>query len=284
LQRDLARLLGELGSPSLVPKTAQTLLSRAAQEDRLMALFVLRNAKTDWTADTRRAYFTALAEGTKFVSGEGMPRFLTQLREESLRTLSEAERKELADVLDTPSQPEDEPLPPQRPLVKKWTPAELAPLAARSTQQTNAERGEAIFRDALCIRCHRVGARGPAVGPDLTHVSGRFSRSDILQSILEPSKVVAENYRNVQVRTTDGRVLVGRVLAEGDYRSETLRLSTEPLRPSVVVELSKRDIDEYRQTDTSPMPHGLLNTFTAEEILDLLAFLESGTLAERNSQ
>ena len=110
-----------------------------------------------------------------------------------------------------------------------------------------------------------VPNRGPAVGPDLTHVAGRFSQRDILESILSPSKVVAENYRNVQVTTTDGRQFVGRVLLEGDFRSEKLRIATEPLRPSTIVEISKRDIDQSRETDTSPMPQGLLDSFQPQE-------------------
>jgi putative heme-binding domain-containing protein len=179
-------------------------------------------------------------------------------------------------VLAAAAPPDDETPPPARPVVKKWTLDDLAPLLAGSARKGDAARGAVVFRDALCVRCHRVGARGPAVGPDLTHVSGRFSRRDMLESILTPSKVVAENYRNVQVSTTDGQNVIGRVLLEGDYRSEKLRIATDPLRPSVVVELSKREVEQYRESDTSPMPQGLLDTFRAEEVLDLVAFLENG--------
>jgi putative heme-binding domain-containing protein len=205
-----------------------------------------------------------------------MPKFLTQLRDDASKTLSHAERKELADVLSAAAPPEDEAPPPVRPVVKKWMLDDLAPMLGDTSRKGDASRGAVVFRDALCVRCHRVGARGPAVGPDLTHVSGRFSRRDMLESILTPAKVVAENYRNVQVRTTDGQNIIGRVLVEGDYRSEKLRIATDPLRPSVVVEFSKRDIEQYRESDTSPMPEGLLNTFRAEDVLDLLAFLEGG--------
>lgn len=281
VQRELARLLVELGSPSAVEKSARSLLTGGAQEDRLMGLLVLRSARQGWSRDSRRAYFAALGQGTKFVSGEGMPRFLSQLREEALATLSDAERNDLADLLAATSDPaENDAPPPERPLVKKWTLDDFLSLLADSAQAPSAERGAAVFRDALCIRCHRVGARGPAVGPDLTQAAARFSRRDMLESILTPAKVVAENYRNVLVRTADGRVIEGRVLAEGDYRSERVRIATEPLRPSVTVELGKREIEEYRQSDTSPMPHGLLDTFRAEEVLDLLAYLESGTAAK----
>jgi putative heme-binding domain-containing protein len=160
--------------------------------------------------------------------------------------------------------------------VKQWTIVDFETALSSAGQPGDPAKGANVFRDALCARCHRAGARGPAVGPDLTHVAGRFSRRDILESILSPSKVVADNYRNVQIITTDGRQIVGRVVMEGDFRSEKLRIATEPLRPAAVVELSKREIDQAREAETSPMPQGLLDSFTQQEILDLLAFLAGG--------
>lgn len=274
LNRELARFLVQLGSPSIIQKVTQSLLSSTRQEDRLQGLFVLRNVTTGWTKDARQAYFATLNEAGSFVGGEGMPKFLAQIREQAIAMLSDRERAELADLLTPRANTEDAPQS-NRPLVKHWTLEELEPLLRDSAMKGDAARGEIVFCEALCARCHRAGARGSAVGPDLTHVAGRFSQRDILESILSPSKVVAENYRNVQITTTDGRQIVGRLLIEGDFRSEKLRIATEPLRPSTIVEISKRDIDQTRETDTSPMPQGLLDSFQPQEVLNLLAFLSS---------
>jgi putative heme-binding domain-containing protein len=282
-QRRLADLLARLDAPFAVEKTVGTLLHCEIQEDRLQAIFSMRHARTGWTLPSRRAYFAALNEGGHLLGGDGMPRFLTQIREEAVATLSEAERTALGDMIAAPTATADESdiqlL--QRPLVKAWTIDDFAPRLGESRAQGDAERGEKIFELALCVRCHRVGARGPAVGPDLTHVAGRFSRRDILESILTPDRVVAENYRNVQVLLTDGRVLVGRVLSEGDFRSETLRLAADPLRPSQVLEISKREIDKYQLAEASPMPRGLVDSFTVEEVLDLLAYLHNGAAPKK---
>jgi putative heme-binding domain-containing protein len=276
VNRNLARLLANMGSPSIVEKVVRSLLASDVQEDRLLGLFVLCDVRTGWNLPTRRAYYSALNEASSFVGGEGMPKFLAQIREHATATISDAERGALAEVL-APRVTNDDPLPLARPLVKQWTLEDLAGvLGDDAMTQGNAARGAAVFRDALCTRCHRSGARGPAVGPDLTHVAGRFGRRDILESILIPSKVVAENYRNVQIITTDGRQIVGRIVAEGDFRSEKLRIATDPLRSSAVVELSKREIEQFREVETSPMPHGLLDSFSLEDIHDLLAFLQSG--------
>src|SRR4029453_4342078 len=198
------------------------------------------------------------------------------LREESLATLSESERQRLADAIEPRTDSEPDSTGPQRSVVKAWQLDDLLPLISDRSRRGDATRGAAVFREALCIRCHRAGARGPAVGPDLTHVSARFSRRDVLASVLSPSAVVAENYRSVHVLLKGGRSLVGRVVSEGDYRSETLRLATNPLKPAEIVELNKREIERSKLADSSPMPDHLLDTFDEKSILDLLEFFEAG--------
>ncbi|HMC12659.1 MAG TPA: hypothetical protein VKH44_15270, partial [Pirellulaceae bacterium] len=99
LNRDLVRLLAQLGTPSLVEMVMQSLLTSNSQEDRLQGLFVLRNMAAGWTPPMRRAYFIALNEANTFVGGEGMPKFLNQIREQAIATPTDAERESLADLL-----------------------------------------------------------------------------------------------------------------------------------------------------------------------------------------
>ena len=196
------------------------------------------------------------------------------------RDFADVEKAELGELL-LPKLPTPEPLPPPRPLVKKWTPDDLAGLHGNEGPKGDVERGRLLFKEALCARCHRVGLRGAAVGPDLTHVSRRFSRKDVLESVLFPSKSVAENYRLEAITTLAGQVHTGRIIPEGDYRSENIRLSIDPLDASQVVEIDKQDIDQHAPSPASPMPSGLLDTLTIEEVRDLLAFLESGGAGSR---
>jgi len=280
LRRRLALLLAKLtsetgGDPGIVDRIAKSLLASSVQEDRLQGLLALRNLKQGWTPASRRAYFQALQDARRFVGGEGFPAFLEKLRVDAEATLGADERLQLADLLAAPQQV-DEPLPPPRAKVQTWSLDDVPKLAAKDAGRGNAERGAKVFRDALCSRCHRAGLTGPAVGPDLTFAARRFSRSDMLESIIAPSRSVAENYRNVIVVTEAGKVHVGRLLNEGDFRSEKLKLSIDALRPGEVVEVDKKDIVEQRPHDTSPMPQGLLDTFTRDEIADLLTFLEEG--------
>ncbi|MBX3441187.1 MAG: c-type cytochrome [Planctomyces sp.] len=275
LRRQLARLLVSLEAPGIVPPVAAAFLRDARQEEQMYGLLILRNVPQSWSLDDRRLYLDVLNSSESFTGGEGMPRFLELLRKEFVASLTEAERESLFDWLEPPESA-DEALPPPRPVVRQWTLADLESLANDGTRAGDPRRGEKVFQQALCARCHKVGARGPSVGPDLTHVGSRFSRRDLLESIVEPSAVVAEIYRGVQVATTDGEVLSGRVLPGGDFRSEVLKIVSDPLRPSIVTEVHKRRIDEVRESPVSPMPTGLLDSFTEAEIADLLAYLTSG--------
>ena len=158
-----------------------------------------------------------------------------------------------------------------RKLVKAWTTADLQPLLDQVGKGRNFARGKEIFTEAQCIACHRYGDQGGAIGPDLTAVAARFKRQDILESITEPSKVVSEQYMNTAIETDDGRVFVGRIVKKPPTKSS---LRPNPLEPATVT-VENRQIESRKLSKISPMPEGLLNTFNKDEILDLLAFLES---------
>ena len=275
LRRRLAYLLGELGAEELPALAGPVLLASGVQEDQLAGLLALRNQKSGWTPELRRRQFAVINSIPLMIGGAGLPPLEKWLREESIKTLTDVEKAELAGLLE-PQPPQPEPLPVARPFRQKWMPDDLATLHGNEGSKGDVERGRLLFKEALCARCHRVGLRGAAVGPDLTHVSRRFSRNDILESVLIPSLSVAENYRLETITTLSGQTHTGRIISEGDYRSEKIRLSLDPLDAGKVVVIDKKEIDQHQSSPTSPMPSGLLDTLTLEEVRDLLAYLESG--------
>ncbi len=50
---------------------------------------------------------------------------------------------------------------------------------------------------------------------------------------------------------------------------------TEMFNPAAVELIGHSEIDEIRTSSVSTMPTGLLDSFTKEEVLDLVAFLKS---------
>jgi len=276
LNRELAKLLCGLGAYGVVPRTLALMERAQSQEERMHYLFALRNVREGWTGEDRRRYFRALALMDAYRGGAGLPKFIGQIRREALAAVPAAEQPVLQAMLETPRATAGEQLAAPRPFVRHWTMADLPHLSPTATHPTDLQRGRRLFREAQCGHCHTLGEEGRPFGPDLTNVASRFSRRDLLESILEPSKVVAEGYRGVAIVTKDGGSHTGQVVLEGDYRAQVLRLVTDPLQPFRVTEIRKADIASHRESEVSPMPEGLLDSFTREEILDLLAFLEKG--------
>ena len=238
-------------------------------------LFALRNAREGWTLDGRKTYFRALAQASDYLGGAGMPDFVRKIREESTATLSAGDREELGALLDNSLEETSIDEPPSRPFVRKWTVDALADSLHEIDRPRDLQRGEAVFVAASCIKCHRIAGRGTLVGPDLTAASSRFSRRDLLESIIKPSKVVPEKYRSLLIVTTDGKTHVGQTVLGGDYRSPLLRMATDPAQPYKITEIPKSVIGQQRPSPVSWMPEGLLDTFDKEAIFDLVAYIEA---------
>ena len=97
--------------------------------------------------------------------------------------------------------------------------------------------------------------------------------SKLLDSIIDPNKVISDQYGSTQFLTADGRVVVGRVV---NMSGDQLRVMTNMLDPSNLESVKRGDIEATRPSPTSMMPSGLVDTFTQEEIADLITYLRAG--------
>jgi putative heme-binding domain-containing protein len=159
-----------------------------------------------------------------------------------------------------------------RPFAREWKLDEIAALAAKDSGPRDLENGRRIFGAANCYGCHRIAGEGSSVGPDLTGVGGRYGVRDILQSIVEPSRVISDQYQQMEF-DSNGRTIVGRVT---NITGDSVIVSTDMLDPMKEVTLKRDEIDRQEPSKTSIMPEGLLNTFNENEILDLLGYLRAG--------
>ena len=120
--------------------------------------------------------------------------------------------------------------------------------------------------------CHRFAGDGGATGPDLTQAAGRFGVKDMAEAILEPSKIISDQYRATMVATTDGQVYTGRVVNDG---KDEVWMLTDPEDPTKSVRLPRTKIEEMAPSSASLMPDKLIDTLNEDEVLDLLAYLLS---------
>ena len=140
------------------------------------------------------------------------------------------------------------------------------------------DRGRQLFGAANCFACHRFDDEGGANGPDLTGLAGRFSRKDLLESIVDPSKMISDQYAAVVIRTLGGETITGRIV---NLHGDTLHVNTDMLNPNGIQNVQRKDIDKMQPSKLSMMPNGLLDTLQEDEVLDLMAFLLSR--GDRNS-
>jgi putative heme-binding domain-containing protein len=148
----------------------------------------------------------------------------------------------------------------------------LAALSTTAMKGRNFENGKKMFAAARCVVCHRFGGDGGATGPDLTQAAGRFSFKDLTEAIVDPSKVVSDQYKTTIVQTTSGKTYTGRVVSVAD---STITLLIDPEDSTKIVTVKKSDIEEQVPSATSLMPKDLLKGLNQDEVLDLLAYLLS---------
>ncbi|MBK7643100.1 MAG: HEAT repeat domain-containing protein [Planctomycetes bacterium] len=139
----------------------------------------------------------------------------------------------------------------------------------------DAERGRAIFKEKAavsCLRCHRISQEGVEnpeggqVGPNLTGVGKRLTRLEIIESIVDPNRKIANGFQNTIVFPKEGAPIEGVVFEENDSE---LKLRDKDDKVQII---AKSDI-ETTKTGLSAMPTDLVKNLSREELRDLVEFL-----------
>ncbi len=162
----------------------------------------------------------------------------------------------------------------EEPKLTEWKTEDFASDLAAGLASRDPVQGRHVFTTSACVQCHKIGPDGYAYGPDLSGVFQRWqgNATNVLTEMLEPSKVIADRYRNHLFETKDGDLLTGLIVAEDD---QSLTIQTGP-SDALVQKLPKNEIVSRQPQPNSVMPVGLLYPLSKEQILDLLAYLQSG--------
>jgi putative heme-binding domain-containing protein len=133
----------------------------------------------------------------------------------------------------------------------------------------DSEKGKILFTSQNCIACHTYEDGQTPKGPHLADIGKRYSKPELLESILRPSAKLAQGFESWQFLMDDGTTYVGFVVLES-AESVTIRQSN-----GVAAELLRPDLEDRKKQETSMMPEGLVSNLTVEQLADLVAYLQS---------
>ncbi|HVL11030.1 MAG TPA: PVC-type heme-binding CxxCH protein, partial [Gemmata sp.] len=148
----------------------------------------------------------------------------------------------------------------------KLNPKNLPPISELAKRSGDAARGKAVWNAsfagaAQCSKCHMVRGVGGQVGPDLAMIGKKGSRENILESILQPSKAIADQYVQHAV-TTMAEVTVSGLLVADTPEAITLRDAN-----GKDTTIAKKDVaGEVRKLKISIMPDDVVAALTEDEL------------------
>ena len=132
----------------------------------------------------------------------------------------------------------------------------------------NPRKGRDIFSHhpaAQCVRCHGLGEQEQRAGPSLAR-AGRYSRRQLLESLIQPNATIVDGYGQTTLQLTDGRTVTG-IIESADESRIRLRL------PSGRHQEYQEQHIEQRSRPRSGMPVDFASKLSKREIRDLVAFL-----------
>ena len=156
------------------------------------------------------------------------------------------------------------------PLPKVRDGGQLPSVAELMRQEGDASRGQTLFAGAAtCAKCHVVNGTGKGVGPDLSGVGTKLSRQALYESILAPSAAISHNYETYTALLDDGRSLTGLLISQSP--EEVIIRGPD----AIDLTIPTAAIEELVKQPVSLMPADLAATLTAQELTDLVAWLET---------
>jgi putative heme-binding domain-containing protein len=160
-----------------------------------------------------------------------------------------------------------------RAFVKMWTVDELKPAFPEGfDRRRSLQRGHEVFTTAGCVKCHWFRGEGVKSAPDLGEIAKKYQGAELLRQVLEPSATILEGFENHVFEMKSGDLVIARIVKE---EPDGWRVVQNLQEPDKVELLKKGDVKSEQKSKLSPMPTGLLVTFTRDEIVDLIAFLQS---------
>ena len=157
-------------------------------------------------------------------------------------------------------------------LTKRLSAEDPVQLAGDARKLGDARRGAIVFYQPFlsCTRCHTTGKDGHRLGPELTRTDQKLTDTQLVQSVLDPSRVIKKGYETITVVTSQGRTIAG-LLVEDRKQQLVLR---DPTSSTQIITIDKSQIEQRNNSGPSIMPQGVVDQLASrQQFLDLLKYL-----------
>jgi putative heme-binding domain-containing protein len=132
----------------------------------------------------------------------------------------------------------------------------------------DAESGEKIFwGKGSCGACHRVGAKGVDIGPDLSSAGRRRSVSYLRASVVTPDADIMPGFATVTVIKKDGTKIVGVEKSFDNFSAQLMDLSGR------YYSFLRENVSSMKRDPVSLMPSNYGKVLSGREIDDVVAYL-----------
>ena len=297
LNRELCRVLVYLDSPTVLAKTVflmensvvvkediskelleghdkygkdiAKMLANQPDAQGLHYALMLKNQKSGWNEATVRGYYGWLAKAESKTGGNSYKGFIRKIRSEAMKQLAgEAELFALAEEI-SELEVVDIPVHFAKGPGRNWSMKE-AEAAVMDLSKADRVNGKKMFEAVHCAKCHSYSGVGGSSGPELTQLANRFSKKDILKAIIDPSEVISDQYKTMDLELEDGSIVSGRVMKDDD---EHVYLAMNPFDLTVTTPVLQSSIVKRGVSKISTMPPSLINALSPDELRDLMLYL-----------
>ncbi len=139
------------------------------------------------------------------------------------------------------------------------------------THAGDADAGRLLFEQnekLSCSACHRITGLEKS-GPNLDGVGDKFTREELIEQVLEPSRAIKPGYEQTVIVTAEGKTLNGRV--ERATKLEVRLIDATGKQTN----LNRTEIEEMHVSPKSLMPDNVVATISKEQFADIIAYMQT---------
>jgi putative membrane-bound dehydrogenase-like protein len=158
------------------------------------------------------------------------------------------------------------------PLPGKIDPKKLPSIPVLAGRRGDVARGKALLAGSLkgdmqCLKCHTIRGQGGSIGPDLSMIGKKASRENLIESMVFPSKAIADQYINWNIETKKGLTITGLIVDEARDHIVLRDANGKDTH------IDAADIDSRTKNPSSLMPNDIVASMTESELIDVVEYL-----------